>query len=92
MKKLILFLFMGMIANVARAAVVVKIESMNNLANNTAIEVCGTAASAKKAKVAVTVTHGEAEYTTMASPRGKWCVVVKRWSFSGEVDAEGIEL
>lgn len=65
----------------------VKVTSLSNLANSTAIEVCGTAVDKSGAKpLLVTMRHGNAEYTTLTNGAGNWCTVIKRWTFDGQVD------
>jgi hypothetical protein len=76
----------------ALTSAVIKIESMENIGDGRSMEVCGSVTSAKKFPVAVTLNHEGAEYTTMSSPKGNWCVVVKRWSMAGQVKVSGVEL
>jgi len=74
---------------IADDQVQVTIESLTN-ADNRAMEVCGNASHPSSAgPLMVTVEHGPASYSTLVSKKGKWCVLIKRWNYSGTVEAEG---
>ena len=74
---------------IADDTVKVTIDSLTN-ADNRAMEACGTAIHPNGATpLMVTVHHGQASYTTLVSKKGKWCVLMKRWNYSGAIEAEG---
>ena len=69
------------------------IDTLDNVANNTALEACGTAIhKAGLHPLVVTVVHGGAYHTTLTAPNGKWCVMFERLDFSGTVDATATTL
>lgn len=68
--------------------VTVTVDSHTN-ASNYLLETCGTAKHAGGLKpLTVTVKHDESNYTTLTDKDGKWCVVIKRWKYNGEVAVE----
>lgn len=70
------------------AEIDLKITSLSNVRGNGAMEACGTALHSQGIKpLVVTVKHDESIYSTLTSGEGKWCVLIKRWTFSGEVEA-----
>lgn len=77
----------------AQQDIVVEVVSMSNIAGNGAIEACGTATHIKGYKpLLVTIKHDESYYSTLTSPNNAWCVVFKRWLFSGEIDVNATTL
>ncbi len=71
----------------------VEITSLTNVNNSSALEACGTAKHAAGLKpILVTVQHGGSKYTTLTSADGDWCVVIKRWTFNGKSEADGVAL
>lgn len=88
MKKIILLLFLVSSAALADSKIKVEIKDLNNLANSSALEACGTAVHSDGIKpLLVTLKHDESVYTTLTSEDGKWCVVFKRWNNSGNATA-----
>lgn len=89
MKKLYMLLALLFVSGAyAENKITVTIKELNNLANSTALEVCGEAHhSDGKRPLLVTLTHDESKYTTLTSEDGKWCAVIKRWTFNGNVSA-----
>lgn len=78
-------------AHAAESKIKVEITSLENIGSASAMEACGTAKHSDGLKpVLVTVKHGESKYTTLTSPDGEWCVVIKRWTFNGQIDAHGV--
>ncbi len=84
-------LFVGLLASSysnAADEVTVTIDSHVN-ASNYLLETCGTAKHVGGLKpLLVTVMHDESNYTTLTNKDGKWCVVIKRWKYNGEVSVE----
>lgn len=71
----------------------VEVSTLTNVANSTALEACGTATHADGIRpLLVTITHAGAEYSTMTSPSGAWCIVVKRRSYDGKLEASAVTL
>jgi len=71
----------------------VKITSLSNTRNNEAIEVCGTATHQDEIwPLVVTVVHDQSSYSTLTAPDSKWCTLIKRWTFSGKVEAQATTL
>lgn len=71
----------------------VEITSLTNVNKASAMEVCGTAKHSDGLRpILVTVKHDESKYTTLTSPDDAWCVVIKRWTFDGKLDATGLAL
>jgi hypothetical protein len=62
-----------------------KVTSMRNTRGNGSIEACGTVALQDR-PAWVTLIHDGAEYSTLSSPRGKWCVLFQRSTFDGKID------
>jgi hypothetical protein len=62
-----------------------KVTSMRNTRGNGSIEACGTVALQDR-PAWVTLTHDGAEYSTLSSTRGKWCVLFQRSTFDGKID------
>lgn len=65
----------------------VKITSLTNTKGNGALEACGVVENQEGKTSLVTVKHDESVYTTLTDENGKWCQLVKRWTFRGEVNA-----
>ena len=63
----------------------VKLESLTNIKGNGAMEACGLVENNGKTS-SVTITHSESSYTTLTDTNGKWCQVIRRWTFNGEVE------
>ena len=77
----------------AQSKITIKINELTNLASNTALEACGVAYHIDGIKpLIVTLKHDESIYTTLSSEDGKWCVVVKRWNYSGTVTGQASTL
>lgn len=77
----------------AEGKVSVKIKEIHNVARSEAMEVCGEANHTEgKKPLLVTLLHDKSSYTTLTDKNGKWCTVIKRWNFSGTVDAEASTL
>lgn len=78
------------IASVGQAedgGITIKIDSLSNVRGNGAMEACGTATHKDGTKpLLVTIKHDESYYTTLTAPNDKWCAVVKRWTFSGNIE------
>lgn len=94
MKHLLLLIsFLFVCNSYADDSIVTTVDSLSNVANSAALEVCGTAVHREGTKpLLVTVQHDESFYTTLTAPNNKWCVVVKRWTFSGKVNASAVPL
>ncbi|MEK6704217.1 MAG: hypothetical protein AABZ06_00345 [Bdellovibrionota bacterium] len=68
--------------------ITVTVDSLVNVYGNGAMEVCGSAVHKDGLRpLLVTVRHDESYYTTLTAPNNKWCVVVKRWTYDGKVEA-----
>ncbi len=77
----------------AAEPVTLTIDSLVNVSGSGALEACGTATHKDGLKpLMVTVKHDESFYTTLTAPNGKWCVIFKRWTFNGEIDASATTL
>ncbi len=70
----------------------VKVTSLTNIKGNGAMEVCGVVENPQDKTALVTIKHDESSYTTLTDNEGKWCQVIKRWTFNGETDATAREL
>ncbi len=67
--------------------ITVKVESMANTSGNGSIEACGTAVHKDgKRPLLVTLKHDKSYYTTLTAANDQWCILFKRWTFSGKVD------
>lgn len=78
---------------VAASEIEVKISSLSNAANSTALEACGTATHKKGiVPLIVSVKHGDALYSTITGQSGRWCVLFKRWNYRGIVDVSATTL
>lgn len=64
-----------------------KIEWVENVAKNAVLEVCGTAIS-KSAKwpLIVSIEHGDSKFSTVTSKEGRYCQLIGRQTFNGEVN------
>ena len=77
----------------ASGDIAVAVESLTNISGNGAMEACGTATHKNGIKpLVVTVKHDQSFYSTLTAPNGKWCVVVKRWTFDGNVTVDATTL
>lgn len=66
--------------------ITVKIDSLTNGAKSTVLEACGTAVHVEgKKPLLVTAKHDQSYYTTLTNSDGKWCVLILRWTYKGEV-------
>ena len=81
-------LIAGNISSVfAEDLITVKVDSMANVSQAGAIESCGTAVHKNGVRpLLVTLKHDASYYTTLTAANDKWCVVFKRWTFTGKVD------
>lgn len=70
----------------------VKITSLTNIRGNGAMEACGTVDNQNGKTLLVTIKHDESSYTTLTDENGKWCQVIKRWTYNGETEAIAREL
>lgn len=70
----------------------VKITSLTNIRGNGAMEACGVVENQSGKTVLVNVKHDESSYTTLTDEEGKWCQVIKRWTYNGETDAVAREI
>lgn len=89
MKTLSLLLIMAF-SNFAFAdnKITVTIDELNNIDRGYSMEACGTAKHADgKKPLMVTLAHDQSRYTTLTDENGKWCTVIKRWTFNGNVTA-----
>ena len=69
------------------------IESLANVSGNGALEACGSAVHVDGVKpLLVTIKHDQSFYTVLTAPNGKWCVVFKRWTFDGQIEASATTL
>lgn len=67
--------------------ITVKVESMANISGSGAIEACGTAIHKDgKRPLLVTLKHDASYYTTLTAANDRWCILFKRWTFSGKAD------
>ncbi|MBI3534925.1 MAG: hypothetical protein HY072_05515 [Deltaproteobacteria bacterium] len=74
-------------------AIAVKVDSLSNIKGNGAMEACGTAIHKDGIKpLMVTLKHDESYYTVLTGANGKWCLVLKRWTFNGKVEASATTL
>lgn len=72
----------------ADSDITVTVDSIENVAKSTVLEACGTAASKSgKWPLVVTLEHGGAKYTTLTSQDGKFCHLVARRTWKGEITA-----
>lgn len=71
----------------------VKVESMANTSGNGSIEACGNAVHKDgKRPLVVTLKHDQSYYTTLTAVNDKWCVLFKRWTYSGKIDVSATTL
>ena len=83
----------GGLANAADDPITLKLESLENVRGNGALEACGTATHKDGTKpLLITVKHDESLYSVPTAPNGKWCVVFKRWTFDGKIDVAATTL
>lgn len=85
-------IFMG---NFAQAAddITVTIDWVQNVAKNAVLEVCGTAVSKTgKWPLLVSLKHGDSTFTTLTNKDGKYCQLLGRQTFKGEVDASAVPI
>lgn len=67
--------------------ITVEITSLSNIRQNGAMEACGTATHVQGVHpLLVTVKHDESYYSILTAPNNKWCVLIKRWTFSGRIE------
>lgn len=83
------FVLFGAI-NGAWAVPELKITSLSNAARSTMLEVCGEVKDSDASGKAylVRIEHGDASYQSMTGMDGKFCTVVKRRTFDGQVKAD----
>lgn len=68
--------------------ITINVDSIENVARSTVLEACGTATSKSgKWPLVVTLEHGGAKYTTLTSQDGKFCHLVARRTWKGEITA-----
>ncbi len=88
MKKVLLLSFVSLLSLPAWSVELdVEITSLTNIKGNGAMEVCGTVTGQQKATSLVTLKHDESYYTTLTSKEGKWCQVIRRWTYDGKTSA-----
>lgn len=76
-----------------RGGITLEVTSLNNVAGNGAMEACGIARHQDGVKpLLVTIKHDQSFYTTLTAPNDQWCVVVKRWTYSGKIEASATTL
>ena len=79
-------LLMGTVASAD--GITLTIDGVYNVAKSTVLEVCGTATSRTgKWPLAVTLTHESSVYTTLTSKDNRYCQLIARQSWKGEVSA-----
>lgn len=84
---------MGSMATADVSRFEVKVVDLTNLAGNAALEACGTAKHVEgKKPLVVTLSHDQSKYSTLTDVSGNWCVVFKRWNFSGKITVEASTL
>lgn len=67
--------------------ITVKVDSMANTSGSGSIEACGTAVHKDgKRPLLVTLKHDKSYYTALTAANDQWCILFKRWTFSGKVD------
>lgn len=93
MKKLIIAMtFIGSIAQ-ATEDITVTVDWVQNVAKNAVLEVCGKAVSKSgKWPLVVSINHGESTFTTLTNKEGKYCQLLGRQTFKGEVEATAVPL
>ncbi len=74
------------ITAIAADSIEAKVERMANVRGNGAIEVCGSVSPVTGKAAWVTVTHADSKYSTLSSPEGEWCTLVRRATFDGKVE------
>lgn len=68
--------------------ITLSIDGVYNVAKSTVLEVCGTATSKTgKWPLAVSLTHESSVYTTLTSKDNRYCQLIARQSWKGEVSA-----
>lgn len=84
-----LFLSLLLLSSTAKAdGIVLSIDGVYNVAKSTVLEVCGTATSKTgKWPLAVSLTHESSVYTTFTSKDNRYCQLIARQSWKGEVSA-----
>lgn len=83
----------GQSSRAAENPITVKVESLENVRGNGALEACGTAVHKDGIKpLMVTLKHDESYYTVLSGPNSKWCVVFMRWTFDGKIDVSATTL
>jgi len=87
MKKIIGF--MMFVSSIASAeGITLSIDGIYNVANSTALEVCGKATSKTgKWPLVVSLTHESSVYTTLTSKDNRYCQLIARQTWKGEVSA-----
>ena len=81
----------GVLANASKFEVA--IVDLTNMANNTALEACGTAKHIEgKKPLLVTLSHDKSKYTTLTDESGTWCIVFKRWNYNGKITVQASTL
>ena len=93
--RILYLLIAGVLSQSAYAddLITVKVDSMANTSGNGAIEACGTAIHKEgKRPLLVTLKHDQSYYTALTATNDKWCILFKRWTFSGKADVSAVTL
>lgn len=73
--------------------ITVSIDELTNIDRGHSMEACGTAKHVDDKKpLVVTLTHDQSTYNTLSGENGRWCVVIRRWTFNGQVTAKASTL
>ncbi len=91
MKKLLLGVLFISTVSYAEDDITIKIDWVENVANSKLLEVCGTAISKSgKWPLLISVIHGESVFSTVTNSKNRYCQLVSRQNFSGNVMVEAI--
>ena len=91
-QKLVTLSFLFLTLSTYAEEIEVEITSLTNIRGNGAMEACGVVAKQTQSTLLVTIKHDESSYTTLTDENGKWCQVVKRWTYNGKIEAIAREL
>lgn len=77
----------------ANEPITVTIDSLTNITGNGSLEACGKAIHKDgKRPILVTLKHDQSYYTTLTAQNDVWCIVYKRWTYSGQITVTATEL
>jgi hypothetical protein len=86
-------IFIGFSYGAHAQEIILEIKSLTNVSGSGAMEACGIATHSQgKRPLLVTIKHDESYYSTLTALNGQWCLLVKRWTFDGKIEASATTL